>query len=76
MAKKTEVGVVGTAWGISINMGGYQSARVDCWATLPSTAVKAKSTHKKCYDFVVGKVADEVGKIYAEHQEICGKLTV
>lgn len=76
MAKKTESGTVGTAWGMSINMGNYQVARIDCWATLPATASKAKKAHKKCLDFVLGKVADEANKIYQEHEDIRGKIEV
>lgn len=76
MAKQIESGTVGTAWGMSINMGGFQSARIDCWATLPATAAKAKKAHKKCLNFVLEKVSGEVNKIYKKHEEVKGKIEV
>jgi hypothetical protein len=61
---------------MSINMGGFQSSRVDCWATLPATAKSAKKVHKKCQEFVLGKVSEEVNKIHKEYEDIKGKLEI
>ena len=76
MSKSVESGTVGTAWGMSINMGGFQSARIDCWATLPATPKSAKKEHKKCLKFVLGKVSEEVNKIHKENEDIKGKLEI
>ena len=67
-------GIVGSSTGITICLGGYQSARVDCWCTLPSASADADETYRKCCDFVSGKVAEEANLIYEENEAVNGQL--
>jgi hypothetical protein len=51
-----EMGSVGCSCGTTINMGNYESARVDCWCTLPCKTTEVDDVYDKCYDFVTQKV--------------------
>ena len=53
-----QVGSTGMSCGTTINMGNYESARVDCWCSLPCTEESVEEQHKKCYDFVTKKVEE------------------
>jgi hypothetical protein len=74
LASKDDSGVVGTAGGITINLGGFQSVRTDCWATLPCTVKSAKSKYKKCCEFVMSKIEEDANKVYTEYRDINGSL--
>jgi len=73
--KKAE-GVVGTSAGMTVCLGGFQSARFNSWLALPSTAENAKATFERCLNFVNEKVGGEVQKIYEGHQELSGTKSV
>ena len=61
MAKS--LGSVGASCGMTINLGNYESARVDVWKTMPCESDAAEETYKDCYAFVSGKVEEVVGTI-------------
>ena len=64
MSEKT--GSVGMSCGLTVNMGNYESARVDCWLTLPCTEESADESCKKCMDFVTKKVSEKAKKYRKE----------
>ena len=68
-------GVAGTSAGITLNLGNFQTARFDCWVTLPCKASAASDTFHKCVDFVNEKLGEEAQKIYAEHEELRGEMS-
>jgi hypothetical protein len=68
-------GLSGTSGGMTINLGGFQSARFDCWAALPCTVDKARDTYIKCHEFVMSKLGEESEKIYKENEEIKGRFS-
>ena len=68
-------GMVGSSCGLTVMLGGFQSARIDCWLSLPSTVPEFRKVHKTCEKFVFEKVREEVSKIHARNQEIKGSLS-
>jgi len=74
MAEKRR-GLVGSSCGLTVILGGFQSARIDCWLALPSDTRRFRDVHKRCESFVYGKVRDEVLKIYKRNEEIKGSLS-
>lgn len=79
MAKKKKdvdcEGLVGTSGGLTINLGGFQTARIDCWATIPCKADQAKDKYEKCKAFVGEKLAKDAEKIFSEYQDINGSVS-
>jgi hypothetical protein len=66
MADKT--GSVGMSCGLTVNLGNYESARVDAWLTLPCTEESADEVFGKCHAFVSAKVEDKSAK-YIEKRD-------
>ena len=50
---------VGASAGLTINLGNYESARIDCWLSVPCTAddKEIADTYEAVSEFVEGKVA-------------------
>jgi hypothetical protein len=51
-----QMGSVGVSCGQTINMKNYESARVDCWVTLPCKESEMDTCYQRCLDFASGKV--------------------
>lgn len=51
-----QMGSVGMSCGITINMKNFESARVDCWVTLPCKEEDMAAGYDRCYDFASKKV--------------------
>jgi hypothetical protein len=64
MAEK--LGSVGISRGTTINMKNFESARVDCWCSLPCAEENVNEVYEKCYDFVTDRVKEEAAKCIAE----------
>ena len=58
-----QMGSVGMSCGITINMKNFESARVDCWVTLPCKEDEMEAGYQRCYDFASQKV-----KAYADRK--------
>lgn len=71
---KDEQGLVGSSCGLTVMLGGYQAVRVDTWLVLPTKKKDVQRTHRKCADFVYGKVSDEVRKIYEHGKQLRGRV--
>jgi len=74
MVKKKESAVVGSSCGLTVMLGGFQSARVDCWMAFPSAAEASQGTYRRCRDFAYEKVMDEVMKLHRANQGIKGSI--
>ena len=57
---------VGCGMGLTINMGNFESRRVDAWVTLPCTEDSADDTYDKCHAFVSKKVEEKASQYIAE----------
>jgi len=64
-----QLGSVGASCGYTINLGNYESARVDVWKTLPCKPEDADETYDECYQFVSGKVGELVVQIRNDAQQ-------
>jgi hypothetical protein len=60
MAEKT--GSVGCSCGLTINMGNFESVRVDSWLTLPCTEETVEDVYGRCRAFVATKIEQESSK--------------
>lgn len=74
MSKKAESALVGSSCGLTVMLGGFQSARVDCWMAFPSEAGESQKTYEKCRDFTNEKVMEEVMKLHRANQDIKGSI--
>jgi len=54
---------VGLSRGLTVNLGNYESARIDCWCSRPCKAGEEEQAYEKCYEFVTGKIKDAVSKL-------------
>ena len=52
-----KLGSVGVSCGTTINMGNFESARIDCWCTMASPEDKVEESYDTCYKFVTGKIS-------------------
>lgn len=64
-----QLGSVGTSCGVTVNLGNFQSARVDVWMTVPCAENEAEAAYQRCHDFVSKRVQDEAEKITKENEE-------
>ena len=58
-----QTGSVGTSRGLTLNLGDYQSARIDVWVTMPTDVEAVEETYRKCVAFAEDKVAEAVTEI-------------
>jgi hypothetical protein len=60
------LGSVGASCGLTLNMKNFESARIDCWVTLPCKEEELDSCFQKCHDFAAAKVQEAAAKKIAE----------
>jgi hypothetical protein len=63
------LGSCGTGMGVTVNMGDFESARVDVWVTLPCKPDGLDATFKKCKDWTQQKLNDEVLQLVEARKE-------
>jgi hypothetical protein len=73
-SKVEDQGYSGTSAGITISLGNFQTARFDCWLTLPCKSSEASDTFQQSLSFVNERVGGEVQKIVDENNEVKGKV--
>lgn len=54
------LGSVGTSRGMTVNLGNYESARLDIWITLPTTQEDVDKNYEFCEHFAETKLKEEV----------------
>ena len=64
-----QLGAVGVSCGTTINMKNYESARVDCWCSLPCAEGDMEATYNKCHEFVAARVHAESAKQIEKRDE-------
>ena len=68
-----QMGSVGMSCGVTINMKNFESARIDCWVTLPSKEEEMEAAYQRCYDFASNKVKAYAEKKIVERGDVEGK---
>lgn len=63
------LGSVGASCGMTLNLGKFESARVDVWKTMPCSPEAAEETYRECYEFVSNKVQEVVCSIRKDVKE-------
>jgi len=63
-----QFGQVGVSRGLTLNLGNFQSARIDAWASLPTATSDADldASYNRCELFVNSKVEEAAEKVRAE----------
>ena len=54
---------IGTSRGVTLNMGNYESVRVDVWATVPCHAGDIGTAYEAVSEWCENRVRDEVSKV-------------
>lgn len=63
------LGSVGVSCGLTINMKNFESARVDCWVTLPCKEEDMEECFQKCHEFAASKVSEAAAKKLEERDK-------
>lgn len=70
---KTKDGVplkqIGVSFGITINMGDYESARIDVWETAYVTEEEKEEGYRKLWNSVEQQVSETVSRVTGEETE-------
>ena len=68
-ALKKVDGYIGMSQGVTVNMGDYESFRVDCWLSIPLEGKDPAEKFAELSEIIQAQLEEEVTKIMDKHEE-------